>query len=446
MQAALSRVPLKIQIGSLVALAGLILAGLLAVQWIGASVSGEAAGLAKRESSFGAQATQLDMALLDGRRREKDFLLRKDGASITEHAASMRAATAALDAMDGALPSGDARHADVTAVRKGLALYGETFHALTDDQTRVGLSEKDGLMGALRGSVHEVETILKSYDELRLAVLMLMMRRHEKDFLARLDPKYIDELDQRVTEFGKAITGSAVPTDARPAIMERMTAYQRDFKAAAQGTLAVAATTKRLSDSYAAVQPQIRALVDSAGTAAAAARAEATRVDHLVNRIVTLLTVIGFAVMAVLGTIIARSIYQPLNGMTRRMAENATGMAQSAGAVGTNCQSVAAAAAQALANAQTVAAAAEQLSASIHEIAGQVGGATRVTGDAVGASERARRTITELSTTVGRIGEVAGLINDIAAQTNLLALNATVSRSIKQAQFSPWYEPISVAA
>ncbi|HLN22723.1 MAG TPA: methyl-accepting chemotaxis protein [Patescibacteria group bacterium] len=112
--------------------------------------------------------------------------------------------------------------------------------------------------------------------------------------------------------------------------------------------------------------------------------------------------------------------------LTRRMNDNASGMARSAAAVGDNSQSVAAAATQALSNAQTVASAAEELSASIREIGGQVGTATQVTGTAVAASGRAQITIGQLSASVGRIGEVANLINDIAAQTNLLALNATI--------------------
>jgi methyl-accepting chemotaxis protein len=73
-----------------------------------------------------------------------------------------------------------------------------------------------------------------------------------------------------------------------------------------------------------------------------------------------------------------------------------------------------------------VAAAAEELSASIGEVVRQVGAT-------VAASERARQAvdvtsgrITDLSEAAARIGEVIGLISDIAAQTNLLALNATI--------------------
>ena len=41
------------------------------------------------------------------------------------------------------------------------------------------------------------KTKLKTFDQPRLAVLMLMMRRHEKDFMLRGDEKYGDELIKR---------------------------------------------------------------------------------------------------------------------------------------------------------------------------------------------------------------------------------------------------------
>lgn len=81
---------------------------------------------------------------------------------------------------------------------------------------------------------------------------------------------------------------------------------------------------------------------------------------------------------------------------------------------------------EASSNVQLVATAATELSASIHEIAGQV---TETSSMALSASERAQNTNAEiqgLNDAAIRIGEVVGLINDIAGQTNLLALNATI--------------------
>ena len=111
---------------------------------------------------------------------------------------------------------------------------------------------------------------------------------------------------------------------------------------------------------------------------------------------------------------------------TEAMNANADTMASSAHRVEANAHDVANAAALALENVQTVASAAEQLSASIREIGGQVAHASRTTRSAVVSSQQARDTIQSLSAVVGRIGEVASLIADIAGQTNLLALNATI--------------------
>ena len=111
---------------------------------------------------------------------------------------------------------------------------------------------------------------------------------------------------------------------------------------------------------------------------------------------------------------------------TGAMASDADGMAEAADRVSVNAQSVAGAAAQALANAQTVASAAEELAASINEISHQIAQSGTVTRQAVETGAEARETIRSLSDAVGRIGEVVGLITEIASQTNLLALNATI--------------------
>ena len=74
----------------------------------------------------------------------------------------------------------------------------------------------------------------------------------------------------------------------------------------------------------------------------------------------------------------------------------------------------------------TVAAASEQLSASINDISQQAAHAASIASRAVGQARNTDGTVQGLAQSAGRIGEVVGLINTIAAQTNLLALNATI--------------------
>ena len=75
---------------------------------------------------------------------------------------------------------------------------------------------------------------------------------------------------------------------------------------------------------------------------------------------------------------------------------------------------------------ETVAAASEELSASINDISQQAAHAAGIASRAVAQARNTDGTVQGLAQSAGRIGEVVGLINTIAAQTNLLALNATI--------------------
>ena len=74
----------------------------------------------------------------------------------------------------------------------------------------------------------------------------------------------------------------------------------------------------------------------------------------------------------------------------------------------------------------SVAAASEELSASINDISQQAAHAAGIASRAVNQARETDGTVQGLQKSAGRIGEVVGLINTIAAQTNLLALNATI--------------------
>jgi methyl-accepting chemotaxis protein len=81
---------------------------------------------------------------------------------------------------------------------------------------------------------------------------------------------------------------------------------------------------------------------------------------------------------------------------------------------------------EALMSVETVAAASEELSASINDISQQAAHAAGIASRAVNEARQTDGTVQGLAKSAGRIGEVVGLINTIAAQTNLLALNATI--------------------
>ena len=111
---------------------------------------------------------------------------------------------------------------------------------------------------------------------------------------------------------------------------------------------------------------------------------------------------------------------------TTAMSQLANAMSASAANVTEQCQGAASAAEQAMMSASSVTAATEEFAASIQEVTTQISRAKEITGETVKTSNRTREAVANLSKAVDRIGEVAGIISDIAAQTNLLALNATI--------------------
>ncbi|WP_210034057.1 methyl-accepting chemotaxis protein [Methylobacterium sp. PvR107] len=106
----------------------------------------------------------------------------------------------------------------------------------------------------------------------------------------------------------------------------------------------------------------------------------------------------------------------------------ATAQTMTASATETAKQSttVAAAAEEASANVQTVAAAAEELGSSVQEIGRQVLGSASLAQAAVGEADQTQHLVQALTQAATRIGDMVGLISNIAGQTNLLALNATI--------------------
>lgn len=115
-----------------------------------------------------------------------------------------------------------------------------------------------------------------------------------------------------------------------------------------------------------------------------------------------------------------------LGNASDQMNTTSDGMAVVSSQTNARVQHAARASNEASANVQNVAAAAEELSASINDISRQASHAAGIASRAVNQARQTDHTVQGLAQSATRIGEVVGLINDIASQTNLLALNATI--------------------
>jgi methyl-accepting chemotaxis protein len=321
---------IQLRLSHKIAAIGLIaVAALLAVG--GIYYYGNTSQSAHRQTAAQARAVammnaKLATLLLESRRTEKDFLLRNDEAYAKRHAALTASVTAQLAALRNQAQAWPELQQKIDEINAGYKAYSAAFAESVADKLKLGLKEDAGLEGALRQSVHEIESALKKFDEPRLAVIMLMMRRHEKDFMLRRTAKYGKDMQDRAAEFATALTKAEnVPEAAKADLKAKLAAYQRDFFEWMTTADKLAAALKRTSEAYAKIEPVIAAVDKTVEQALNAAEQmdDASRADTAAQ--MQMVIVLATLLVALLAWLIGRAVARPLSAMTRAMGELAQG-------------------------------------------------------------------------------------------------------------------------
>jgi len=274
-------------------------------------------------------AERLSQDAANMRRLEMEFLLGPKETLAGQHAAAVDEFSARLDGLDAQLaarPEDDGLLRQVRALRSTAGECWQEFKNVVAAQQTLGYDENHGLLGRLRDSVHAVEAdLLKADADPHLAVLMLMMRRHEKDFLARLDPKYGEEMKKRAAEFAPALAAANLPDQVKSEITGKMADYQRGFTALLNGKLDFADETNDLAKAYAEVQPLIANLETEIGRKCDAAQAGIAGTRSSVRQWM----IWGFALVSIgvglAAFVIGRGITRPVRAMTNAMTRLAGG-------------------------------------------------------------------------------------------------------------------------
>jgi methyl-accepting chemotaxis protein len=123
---------------------------------------------------------------------------------------------------------------------------------------------------------------------------------------------------------------------------------------------------------------------------------------------------------------IVRQTLQQLGDASNQMRATSSGLSTVSRQTNQRVEVAQKASGEASMSVESVASASEELSASINDISQQAAHAAGIASRAVSQARDTDGTVQGLAKSAGRIGEVVGLINTIAAQTNLLALNATI--------------------
>lgn len=167
-------------------------------------------------------AATLEADILTLRRHEKDFLLRKNLSYVDKHEKSEAQLLAHAEQLHGLLTTHKLDTKLLADFRQQVIDYQKSFLALTQLRGQIGLTDEDGLIGAMRKAAHAIENDLASQNKLELTNGLLQLRRYEKDFRLTPDLKYQQLLASTAAELKNLLT----PTE-----QQHLADYQQAFNA-----------------------------------------------------------------------------------------------------------------------------------------------------------------------------------------------------------------------
>jgi methyl-accepting chemotaxis protein len=255
--------------------------------------------------------------LLQGRELATQFLQKPDDKKIAAHNEIVNSTVSYLpeiERLSGALAENDPIR-KAGSFRAVINNYTTRFANVASAQKLIGFNEDDGLQGKLRSAVHTVEGQLKKYDQPRLAVLMLMMRRHEKDFMLRGDEKYGDELRKRADEFSAELKKADLPAETKAEISKLVDVYKTSFLAFMAGQTTLTEEAADLAQIYDRMRPTLVAVRSATNERLDSIKTELASVQRYVSWSICITALLAAALALLFG----RWLSTPLGKMARAM-------------------------------------------------------------------------------------------------------------------------------
>ncbi len=258
---------------------------------------------------------------------DTEFLLRRNEKMIAQHeteVARFGEILAAIEAALTTLPADDPVQR-AASFRPVLNNYATRYQNMVAAQRTVGLDENSGLEGKLRDAVHQIESRLSEFNEPRLTILMLMMRRHEKDFLLRGDEKYGDEIAKRGEEFIRFLDTSGISQPVRDEMKKLLASYRSSFMSLMVGRGTLKDESDDLAQIYTNAGPLLAEVKKAAADRFETAQAAIAETREMTTR--GMLWAIGLTVLCAgaLSVYVGQRTTKPLAALADAMEKAAAG-------------------------------------------------------------------------------------------------------------------------
>ncbi|MCC6227658.1 MAG: methyl-accepting chemotaxis protein [Phycisphaerales bacterium] len=416
-----------------------------------------------------------------------EFVQKPNDSMVIKFDAAMQEGEKWLQAA-GKASASDERRAMMTGLVSHVHEIQGVFKEMVDLCAARGYTEKEGAQGKLRTAAHGIEKIVTDMNLPELNVLLLNCRRHEKDYMMRGDDKYIASIAERIKEFREKMGTLELPETTFDAANKAWDDYQAGVDALVASDKALAAKHAEFDAMFERVDTDLDKVSEEAEKEFRAARDTALASLERQSTVMMIAMFVSVAVGAVIAVFSARSVTGPLarlqtqfqpiakGDLTARVdahdrdelgefgqnvnnfviavhdgmcsvADSAREVASAATEISASSEQMARGMDQQTSQVTQISTAVEEMSSSVGDVARQ---SSDVSKDATESGKRAEdggkvveltisdmhaisesvtssaEMVTELGKRSEQIGQIIGVINDIADQTNLLALNAAI--------------------
>ncbi|MGL5391549.1 MAG: methyl-accepting chemotaxis protein, partial [Shewanella sp.] len=170
---------------------------------------------------------ELERNALQLRANEKDFLSRKELQFVEQNQKVHSEIDAGIAALALTFKRYEVSTSALDSFERNLNQYQGTFEQVVQLQQEIGLTPQTGLYGELRSAARDVESLLKEYDQLSLAVAVLQLRRNEKDFMLRRDLSYVESFTNNIQIFTSSLAASSLDAQIQGKIAGLIGQYQK---------------------------------------------------------------------------------------------------------------------------------------------------------------------------------------------------------------------------
>ncbi|QDF74463.1 MULTISPECIES: methyl-accepting chemotaxis protein [Shewanella] len=176
------------------------------------------------------QVIELEKDVLSLRKDEKDFFARLELGYVDKHQRKAKELEERIATLGEIFARNDIEQGDLHSFKQNLVRYESIFAETTNLQKQIGLNPKDGLYGALRSAVQNVETLVKERNEPELMVTMLQLRRNEKDFMLRRTISYVDRFNGNLTLLRQQVASAMLSGAVKSELNTLINDYEQNFK------------------------------------------------------------------------------------------------------------------------------------------------------------------------------------------------------------------------